>query len=110
MIGCSHVSSLEVRPYTCRGPVLTYADEVQITLASAKLGAKECFSWTRPVRSVCTLPFPRPPSPPTHQRRHREAGASADPRYPRSLLSIAQTDRAIFLARAMATTRLLFLC
>src|SRR4030095_10331589 len=43
-------------------------------------------------------------SPPTHQRRHRQAGTSADPRYPWSLLSIAQTDRAILLARAMATS------
>ena len=50
------------------------------------------------------LPFPRPPSPPTHQRRRRQAGASADPRYPWSLLSIAQTDRAILFARAMATS------
>ena len=44
MIGCDQVSGLEVRPYTRRGPVWRYADQVQITLASAKLGAKECFS------------------------------------------------------------------
>ena len=29
------VSGLEVRPYTRRGPVWRYADQVQITLASA---------------------------------------------------------------------------
>ena len=50
------------------------------------------------------LTVSRPPSPPTHQRRPRQAGASADPRYPWSLLSIAQTDRAILFARAMATS------
>jgi hypothetical protein len=52
------------------------------------------------------LTVPRPPSSPTHQRKRLadQAGASADPRYSSPLLSIAQADRAILLARAMATT------
>src|SRR5215813_7720078 len=52
------------------------------------------------------LTVPRPPSSPTHQRKAPadQAGASADPRYSWPLLSIAQTERAILLARAMATT------
>jgi hypothetical protein len=47
------VSGLEVRPYTRRGPVWRYADQAQIKNASAKLVDPNCFSWSRPVRSVC---------------------------------------------------------
>jgi hypothetical protein len=43
MIGCSHVSGLEVRPYTRRGPVWRYADQVQFRFASAKLVDSHCF-------------------------------------------------------------------
>src|SRR5580704_17170131 len=57
MIGCSHVSGLEVRPYTRRGPVWRYADQVQFRFASAKLVDSHCFSWPRPVRSVCPYRF-----------------------------------------------------
>jgi hypothetical protein len=38
---------------TCRGPVWRYADQAQIKNASAKLVDPNCFSWSRPVRSVC---------------------------------------------------------
>ena len=47
MIGCSHVSGLEVRPSTRRGPVWRYADQVQFRFASAKLVDSHCFSWSR---------------------------------------------------------------
>src|ERR1044072_6299304 len=75
--------------------------EIQICEREARLLTLLFLASTNPIS--LPLPFTRPPSPPTHQRRRRQAGASADPRYPWSLLSIAQTDRAILFARAMAT-------
>lgn len=51
------VSGLEVRPSTRRGPVWRYADQVQFRFASAKLVDSHCFSWPRPVRSVCPYRF-----------------------------------------------------
>jgi hypothetical protein len=46
-----------VRPSTRRGPVWRYADQVQFRFASAKLVDSHCFSWPRPVRSVCPYRF-----------------------------------------------------
>ena len=42
---------------TRRGPVWRYADQVQFRFASAKLVDSHCFSWPRPVRSVCPYRF-----------------------------------------------------
>ena len=70
MIGCGHVSGLEVRPCTCRGPVWRYADQAQIKKASAKLVDLTCFSWPGPVRSVC----------PYRRGSHGWAGLPTSPR------------------------------
>ena len=68
MIGCNHVSGLEVRPYRRRGPVWRCADQVQITLASAKAQCERMrfLVSTRPIG--LPLPFFDLSHRPTHQR------------------------------------------
>src|ERR1700727_2016194 len=80
MIGCGHVSGLEVR--LCHMPRASMeirrpgADQ---NCERLKLVDPNCFSWPRPVRSVCPYRSSTSSSP-THQRKlpADQAGASAD--------------------------------